>query len=345
MSELVALALIFAVVTTLALVAFQLLRGTADDPDTAEPARAILGGATAGVGGIVPSSASGKQKIQQDLWLAGYYQPVALDNFLAVRALLVLTPIFMAIGIAAVAVGVPWSQGRLQTALDADGRTVLMCLAGGLVCAILGYAIPRVILASEAKARGEKLRRGVPTLMDTLGLCLSTGAGLKESFERSGDAIRRGHPDLAHDVRIVHRQAELRSMEHALDQWRKRTPLPEVRSLCFLLAQSDRLGTDASRGLHELSASYRVDTRQRAEASANRTNFYLLFPTVFCLLMAAGIILVGPSVVKIDNNRKRILEDIERASQQSKDVDKVYEKPVGNRPAPPATRPPQPERN
>ena len=39
--------------------------------------------------------------------------------------------------------------------------------------------------------------------------------------------------------------------------------------------------------------------RQRAEAQANRTNFYMLFPTVLCLLLASGIIAAGPGVLQV----------------------------------------------
>ena len=35
--------------------------------------------------------------------------------------------------------------------------------------------------------------------------------------------------------------------------------------------------------------------RQRAEAQANRLGFLMLFPTIFCLLVAAAIILIGPA--------------------------------------------------
>ena len=306
LTEWTAFGLVFALTTMAALAVFAVLnRGTSDDATSEEPARRMFGPLTPAVAGMVPATAGGQRSVQQDLWLAGYYQPAALGNFYALRSILVVVP--LALGLATVL-------------LAPDPRMALYCGIAAAASALLGFVVPRVMLASEAKSRGERLRRGVPMFMDTLGLCLSTGTGLPDSFRRSGDAIVRGYPDLSQDVRIVHRQANLRSMEHALDQWRKRTPLPEVGSLCFLLAQSDRLGTDVSRGLWELSSSYRVNTRQRAEASANRTNFYLLFPTVFCLLMAATIILVGPGFLKMADESQKIVQEVERAKANADDV-------------------------
>ncbi|MGL4420395.1 MAG: type II secretion system F family protein [Gemmataceae bacterium] len=332
MTETTILLLIFGITSLFALAVFSLLqRGQDTDTDSEEPARRMFGPLTPAIGGMVPSSQEGRESVQNDLWLAGYYQPAAIVNFYALRAVLVVLP--LALGLGAVLVS----------------DTPKMALTLGSIAfgaAVLGYAMPRIMLGREAKTRAERLRRGVPMFMDTLGLCLSTGSGLLESFRRSGDAIQRGYPDLSQDIRIVHRQSQLRSMEHALDQWRRRTPLPEVGSLCFLLSQSERLGTDVTKGLWELSSSYRVNARQSAEAAANRTNFYLLFPTVLCLLMAAGIILVGPGIVKMYEESQRIAEEVDKVEKSKNDINSIFEKQPKPKPVPSTNFiPPDPSRN
>src|SRR5688572_18268454 len=92
LTEWIALALIvFATVfTALALTA--LFRRAEDDPLTEEPARRMFGPLTPAVAGMVPATRAGRQELQQELWLAGYYQPAAVDNFLATRSLLTVLP-------------------------------------------------------------------------------------------------------------------------------------------------------------------------------------------------------------------------------------------------------------
>src|SRR5205807_1930240 len=134
----------------------------------------------------------------------GYYQPAALENFLSLRNLLTVVPLL----------------GGLFFAWQGPDKWLVATAAGGFSLAILGYAVTRVVLKSEGKARADRLRAGLPVLMDTMALCLSSGGALKDSLCRAGESIRRGYPDLAQEVKVVCRHAELRSLEHALGQWK-----------------------------------------------------------------------------------------------------------------------------
>ncbi|QEL13260.1 type II secretion system F family protein [Limnoglobus roseus] len=314
LDELTALAIIFAVTTFVAFLGMVLIVNRDDvneyDP---EPSRPLFGPANAALAGLLPSTTAGRESIQQDLWLAGYAQSSALNNFLCIRNLFTLTPIILGFASALMA-----DDTRIGWAYVTDYRPpigVALALTG-ILFGILGFALPRLILRSLASARKERLQRSMPVLMDTLGLCLSSGAGLIDSLRRSGEAIRRGHPDLSNEVRIVTRQAELRSLDHALMQWKRRIPIPEVGSLVFLLSSSDRLGSGITQGLFELSASYRSNARQLAEAAANRANFYLLFPTVLCLLAAAGLMLIGPPLYKGLSESRQLFNAIDDATRQ-----------------------------
>jgi len=226
-----------------------------------------------------------------------------------------------------------------------DGPIGAIFVITGFVCAALGFALPRLILNIQANARTEEIRRGLPTFMDILGLTLSTGAALPAAMLAAAHSVRRGYPALAHEFRVVVAQAPLHSVSYALDQLRLRQPIPELGSLVFLLSQGDRLGTDITKGLWELSTSLQVTARQRAEAAANRSNFYMLFPTVLCLLLAAGLAIIGPGVVQlIDSNREvdRILDQAKEQEKKLRDEVEQNARKGGNRPQPKA-QPPRPE--
>lgn len=319
--QLAALALIFMTTVGVAIILMAPLvvfYRRVDDPNT-EPVGRMYGAATPAVGSLLPTSTDGREKIRKMLLLAGHYRPTAMGDYFALRAVLTLTPLLAC-----------WAFAVLT-----DARSSLAFFLVGIALAALGFSITRLLIQYQGSVREEEIRRGLPMFMDTLGLVLSSGATLPEGMRRAATAVQRGYPELAREVRVVVAQAELRSMSEALDQWRERLPIPELGSLVYLLSQSDRLGTDITRGLWELSASFRTTSRQRAEAAANRANFYMLFPTVFCLMIAAGLILVGPGLVLLDEARGEMGRAIEQAQKNQKDA----ERPAQPSPSLPSSTP------
>jgi tight adherence protein C len=314
------LALIFTVTAALAFLGLAALTmfDTRDDGVSPEPVSRHFGPFTPLIAGLLPTTAAGRLAVQKDLLRAGFFEPVALVNFLAVRSLTTYIPLL---------------AGEILAVLTV-GPISLTFFVVGLVLGILGYAIPRLVLASMADRRTEEIRRGLPMLMDTLGLTLSTGASLPAGLLRSGEAVRRGNPELSREVRVVVAQGEMRSLSYSLDRWKDRQPIPELGSFVYLLGQSDRLGADITPGLWELSASLQVNARQRAEAAANRANFYMIFPTVFCLLIAAALILVGPGIVPLFELKR----EVDRSLQKAKDTKKA----IDEKPRLPGTSPPKP---
>ncbi|MFO0799772.1 MAG: type II secretion system F family protein [Gemmataceae bacterium] len=324
MAEYALLGLVFAVTTSVALLAlatmalFRRREVMPDDP----PAPRVFGPFTPLAAALLPQTRAGRDAVAADLVRAGFFEPTAEVNFTAVRAVLTYLPL----------------TGGIAGAFLTDGEISLAYLLFALVFGVLGYAVPRLALSLAADARSERIRRGLPMLMDTLGLTLSTGATLPAALASSGEAVRRGYPELAHEVRVVLAQAELRSLSDALDRWRRRQPIPELGSLVFLLSQADRLGADITRGLWELSASLQVTARQRAEAAANRANFYMSFPTVLCLLIAAALVIAGPGVVQVIESNRLVDRYIEDAQEQER---KLQAEAKAGRPIVPAPAQPK----
>lgn len=286
------------------------------DETNPNPVGRIFGVLTPMMASVLPASAAGRERIRKQLLLAGHYRPTAQVDYLALRAVLTFTPMI----------------AGLVLAVFSPGYISIAAFTVGIMLGVLGFAWPGLYIQSQGSRRAEEIRRGLPMFMDTLGLVLSSGATLPEGMKRAADAVERGYPELSREVRLVVAQAELRSMSHALEAWRDRIPLPELGSLVFLLSQSDRLGTDITRGLWELSASLQVTSRQRAEAAANRSNFYMLFPTVFCLMLAAGIMLVGPGLVLLEESKGELDRALQEANKNNREAAKPA--PTKRGPAP-----------
>lgn len=294
-------ALVFTATAVLALLLLAFVTMFRRDPDASEePVPRLLGPLSKPVGALLPTTAAGREEVRKDLLRAGHYEPVALDNFLALRSLLTYGPLL---------------AGLIPAVLTV-GNIAFGFFIVGIFGGLLGYIVPRVILAVQAENRQEAVRRGLPMLMDTLGLNLSTGSSLPEALAASGEAIDRGYPELGHEVRVVVSHSRLRGLTHALDAWKERMPIPELGSLVFLLTQSDRMGTDVTKGLWELSSSLQVNSRQRAEAAANRTSFYMVFPTVLCLMVAAGLLLAGPGIAQLAESKQELDKVLQDAQGQ-----------------------------
>lgn len=328
MNEWPVLALIFTVTAAVAFLGLATITlFTREEEEGIEPVPRVFGPFTPLVAGLLPSTAAGRESIRRDLLRAGYFEPVALINFLAIRSVMTYLPLI---------------AGEVGAVLT-DGHLSLLFFGVGVVGGILGWSIPRLILSVQADTRTDEIRRGLPMLMDTLGLTLSTGASLPAALAASGEAVRRGYPELSREVRLVLAHAQLRSLSHALDKWKDRQPIPELGSMVFLLGQADRMGTDITRGLWELSASLQVNARQRAEAAANRANFYMIFPTVLCLMVAAGLILAGPGLVELIESNRRVKQIVDREFRENEKIVKEQEqkgKKGGASSGPPAPLPP-----
>jgi tight adherence protein C len=218
------------------------------------------------------------RQLQQELRSAGLYEPNALAEFTAFRVVAALSAL---------------ACTTLAMFLVPDERAGQAFLIG-LAVAGLAYGLPRVVLLARRRRQARAIERDLPLAIDLQVLCLSAGQGLVAALHQTATQLGRRSPILARELAIVCQHAELHSLEHALKQWSDRVQLPEVRNLTMLLMQSERLGTDTAATLHELATCYRISARQRAEAQANRTSFWMLFPSVFCFWVASAIILIAP---------------------------------------------------
>jgi tight adherence protein C len=279
----------------------------------------VLGGWTEAWAGQLPMTASGRADIQGELRAAGYYRRTALTEYAAVRALLVVVPLILT-GVAVVVL----PEDRLPTVLAAGGCATL-----------LGFSLPRVYVAARRRGRDRQIARGLPLAIDLLTLCLSAGQNILTALEQARAELTKSFPALAEELAIVEQQARLHSLEYALQQLAQRVSVPDLRNVTLLLIQSERLGTDTAATLQEYAANMRTTFRQRAEAQAGRASFWMLFPSVFCLFVAAAIVLIGPTYLEFWRFRSETTNLLE---QGRSGINSVNSRP-GAAPAQPAAPP------
>lgn len=239
----------------------------------------------ASLAGQLPKSLFGSEELEKDFRRAGYYRTSQRNRYFALRNSLVIA-VLLATGAIALAVGPPHE------------RAVVAVIVGVLV-AMVAFSVPRVFLAMSAKHRVERIRAGLPDAMDTIGMCLHGGISLQECLGYVGEELMYVHPDLALELLIVGRQAEINSFEFAVQQFAGRIDATEVIALAALVSQNQRLGASIVESVREFADSLRLKRRQMAEARASRAELFLLFPVVFCLVPSILLLLWGPPILSL----------------------------------------------
>ena len=233
----------------------------------------------------LPQSFFGSEELEKDFRRAGYYRTSQRSRYFALRNALAIA-ILLATGGIAVAIGPPHQRA-------------LWILAAGVLAAMVGFSLPRVFLAVSARHRVERIRAALPDAMDTIGMCLHGGISLQECLGYVGEELMYVHPDLALELLIVGRQAEINSFEFAIQQFAGRIDASEVIALASLVSQNQRLGASIVDSVREFADSLRLKRRQMAEARASRAELFLLFPVVFCLVPSILLLLWGPPILSL----------------------------------------------
>lgn len=279
--------LTFVGVGLLILIMGRLLMGRPNaDADVTKLRAPIFGRLTVGLAGVFPMTTAKKDAIRRELKQAGYYHPVALEEFLSIRNTLVVGWIIL-VGTAIVAAFQPTNDPTIQ-----------IVIAGAAILAIL-YATPRLWLQSVAARRLGRIQQGLPDALDMITMCLSGGLPLQQAMNRVSGEIRSCHPDFAFEMDVVRRQADAFSLDHALQQFADRIDLPEVNSLTAIVAHTERLGTNVATALRDYADSMRRNHRQRAEERGNKASVKMLLPVVLCLAPPVYILLLAPALLEI----------------------------------------------
>lgn len=244
-----------------------------------------FGDLTPALASLLPDSETRQVEVRKELQQAGYYQPHALQNLSAVRYVL------MMLGLVLGGVALILSPPRFEW----------IAFASVVVLPLLGWALPRLYVRGQAEDRKRQIELGMPDLLDMLNMCVSQGLTIPDSLRRIIRDLRGPYPALAQELRIVTEQSSLAGLPTALSNFSQRADLPEVHSFASLLTQTERMGTSITDALTSYSDTMRESLRQRADEKGNRATFRLLFPTVFCLMPAVYLFLLGPAIVELSN--------------------------------------------
>ena len=220
------------------------------------------------------------------LMLAGYRKPAHADIFLGARLAL------------------PAALGLLVALFISTSSIIFF-----LIAVVVGFFIPDFWLSWAINRRREKIRMSLPDGLDFLAICLEAGLGLDQGIIRLGQELRISHPALSEE--LLQLNFEQRAGVARIAAWKSfsdRVDLESVRSFVAMLIQTDRFGTPISKSLGSFSDALRTQRRQKAEEMAAKTTVKLVFPLVFFIFPAMGIVVVFPPFITIIRHMENFLK-------------------------------------
>ena len=170
-------------------------------------------------------------------------------------------------------------------------------LLGRVVDPLSRSAVGRVLAGARARHRARRddaaFGAELPVTLDLLGVAVGAGCTPYLAVDM---AARWAPPGMAARLAGVQDACALGgTFAEALDDVAARAP--PLRPLADALLASDRLGAPVGPALARLAAEQRAELRRHAETHARRVPVRLLFPLVFVVLPAFGLLTVIPTLL------------------------------------------------
>ncbi|MCA9243153.1 MAG: type II secretion system F family protein [Phycisphaerales bacterium] len=232
---------------------------------------------------IMPVSDDERNQLREKLMMAGFRQRTAQTLFLASKTACLAVGLIIGL-ISASALGYT-TQGFIGVTLTGAG---------------IGFMLPGFWLGFVTSSRQDRIRRGLPDILDLMVVSIESGLALDSAIKRVGEEMERVHPDLSEEFRISTRESQMGiPRSEALDNMAQRVGVDELRSLISVIAQAERFGTSIAKALRNQSETLRSKRRLQAEEKAQKTAVKLMIPLVLFIFPAMGIVLAGPAAIKL----------------------------------------------
>ncbi len=197
-----------------------------------------------------------------------------------------------------VAVGIVGAIAGFSGSFIIDTKSSIQ-LGGVIAGFLIGSLVPMWILRMKASKRQDEIRYKLPDTLDLMVICVEAGLGLDATINRVARETEDMAPFISQEYRRLNLElnAGIPRME-AFQNLGKRSGVDEMRSLCALIIQSDKLGTSISETLRISADDMRVRRRQRAEELASKASIKMTFPLVLLIFPPLFIVLLGPTVIQ-----------------------------------------------
>jgi len=195
------------------------------------------------------------------------------------------------------AVGIICAAVLLVLALVLMPGLIAVAALGGFV---VGSMLPRFILLNKAKARKAEIRFNLPDTLDLMVVCVEAGLALDATLQRVAEETERLAPEISMEFKRLNKELNAGiSRGEAFHNMGQRAGVDELRSLCAMIIQADKMGTSVADTLRVFSDDLRTKRRQKAEELASKASIKMTFPLVLFIFPPLFLVLLGPMLINV----------------------------------------------
>ncbi len=162
-----------------------------------------------------------------------------------------------------------------------------------VLCLLLGYFIPEIILNRKIAKRRFIIVRYLPETVDLIGLCVEAGLDFNSALKWIIEKLPPS-PIIEEFSFVLEEIKWGKPRSQALKDMSKRLNILEISSFVHTLAQAERMGTPVADAFAILSEDSRLQRYHRGERIALQAPIKILIPLIFCILPVIAIIVGGP---------------------------------------------------
>lgn len=183
------------------------------------------------------------------------------------------------------------------TGLAGVADALITNLGLAVVAAGLAWLAPLVFVHGQARRRLDQIDRQTPDLIDMLVVTLEAGLGFGASMNA---ASARMPSPIGDEVRLTMQEQRMGlAMTEALTNTLQRVDTPNMSAFVRSVVQGQNLGVSMGVVMRNLAVDMRVRRRQAAEERAHKAPVKMLFPLIFLMFPALGIVILGPALFEI----------------------------------------------
>jgi tight adherence protein C len=181
-------------------------------------------------------------------------------------------------------------------------KHILITLFGMIIGMLVGAMLPQMNLSAIAKRRKAEIKFTLSDTLDLMVVCMEAGLGLDATMQRVADESERIAPEVAYEFKRLNKELNAGiPRTEAFHNLGSRAGVDELKALCALIIQTDKLGTSIADTLRIYAEDVRTKRKQRAELLASQASIKMTFPLVLLIFPPLFIVLIGPAVISTLN--------------------------------------------
>ena len=186
--------------------------------------------------------------------------------------------------------------------LDTESLPGWFPLAAMGFAAMLGLALPSVIVDRRIDRAELECSEGFPDMMDLLVACVEAGLSLDAAVLRVSDELELRHVELSLNLKTLALEMRAgRSRRAAWKAFAERVGLEEASSLATMLRQSEEMGTSLGETLRIFSSDMRQRRMLMAEEKAMALPAKMTVPLILFVFPVLLGVLIVPAIIRFQS--------------------------------------------